>query len=625
MIELGAGAQRCKLTLVACYLFFGVLLASQATSAQAVILEMRQAQATVTVNGQTTQQLVSLPYHWDRNHPGLAGEAVFELPLEFDEIPTVPFGLYLPRLGNAYEVRLNGVLLQRNGDLQNYNGSDFAKAPRYVVIHPGLWRTRNLLLIHIRADVGRRGGLAALHLGPDEESYPLYLHDYRWRSLGSLVVVVVSGLIGGLALALWATQVNVLASNQPRRDSLYLYAGLAELCWTLGVGDALIENPPIGWMVWGIVSVFVIMVWGVCLLLFCITVVDWRRLQTAVWLRRWLMLLLVATVPAVIGALKFGHPLTITLLYATASLTSLIFIPLLIQKALRGTSQVHRLLSAVMVLNALVGLRDLYVFRLSQGYGESAGNTWIRFSSVLFGLTMLYIVVTRFRTVSAQAHDLLTNLTTRVAQKEQELAQSYQRMEQFVREQERGAERTRILRDMHDGVGAHISTAIRQLESGQAMPAEVLQTLRESLDQLKLSIDTMHLAPGDITALLANLRYRLEPRFKTSGIELQWDVDGLAPLACLDDKAMRHLQFMVFEALSNVLQHAHATCLTIEMHATPQGGARLRVIDNGCGFDAEHVKRRGLGSLRERAVAMGATLLIASEPGKTVVEIVLGG
>jgi len=58
-------------------------------------------------------------------------------------------------------------------------------------------------------------------------------------------------------------------------------------------------------------------------------------------------------------------------------------------------------------------------------------------------------------------------------------------VEQLAREQERTAERTRILRDMHDGVGAHISTAIRQLESGRATAGEVLHTLRDSLDQLQ--------------------------------------------------------------------------------------------------------------------------------------------
>jgi len=185
------------------------------------------------------------------------------------------------------------------------------------------------------------------------------------------------------------------------------------------------------------------------------------------------------------------------------------------------------------------------------------------------------------------------------------------------------AERTRILRDMHDGVGSHISTAIRQLESGRATHSEVLHTLRDALDQLKLSIDAMNLLPGDITALLANLRYRLEPRFKASDIELQWDVDLLPSLARLDDKAMRQLQFMVFEALSNVLQHAHATQLRIELRSTPQGGAQLRVIDNGCGFEPDRVARRGLSSLRERAAAIDAGLVIASKPGNTVVEVVL--
>jgi signal transduction histidine kinase len=86
---------------------------------------------------------------------------------------------------------------------------------------------------------------------------------------------------------------------------------------------------------------------------------------------------------------------------------------------------------------------------------------------------------------------------------------------------------------------------------------------------------------------------------------------------------MRHLQFLVFEALSNVLQHAHASLLRIELHGTPQGGARLRVIDNGRGFEPERVKDRGLRSLRERAAAIGARLLVESAPGNTVVEIEL--
>jgi len=259
-------------------------------------------------------------------------------------------------------------------------------------------------------------------------------------------------------------------------------------------------------------------------------------------------------------------------------------------------------LALLAVYNVVFGILFPYPVR------ELLGQDFFLISANLIGGTAGYLSERQQRRLFLQS---------------QELSRVQAHMREGELEQSRALERTRILRDMHDGVGSHISTAIRQLESKLATSAEVLQTLRDSLDQLKLSIDVIHLAPGDITALLANLRYRLEPRFKTSGIALQWDVDGLAPLPGLDDKAMRHLQFMVFEALSNVLQHAHASCLIIELHATPQGHACLRVIDNGGGFDIGHVKRRGLGSLHERAAAIGVTLRIASEPGQTVVEIVL--
>ena len=90
---------------------------------------------------------------------------------------------------------------------------------------------------------------------------------------------------------------------------------------------------------------------------------------------------------------------------------------------------------------------------------------------------------------------------------------------------------------------------------------------------------------------------------------------------------MRQLQYMLFEALSNVLQHAQARVLRIEARALLEpvpGGAQpvvVRVVDDGQGFDVSQPARKGLASMRERAQAIGATLRISSEAGRTVVEI----
>ncbi|MDP1687956.1 sensor histidine kinase [Hydrogenophaga sp.] len=580
-------------------------------------MELHEAQATVEVNGRTEQRRLSLPYHWDRNNPGRAGRATFDMVFTLPEVPRESWSLYLPRLGNAYEVWLNGALVQREGDLLQDNGSDYGQVPRLVPLPPGLLQRSNALQVRIRADMGRRGGLSTVWVGPHESVGALYARSYGWRVTGSLIVVGFSLTVGLLSMSLWATQTDLSNTVRQQRDPLYLYAGLAELFWAVRVGDALIVSPPLAWPWWGVVPVVALSVWGWSMGLFCLDVARWQHRPAGRFMAAWLLALLVASGPMAVWALGFGQPLALTAWYACLGLSFLLFGAVFLVQALRGASLPHRVVALAVLLNVVVGFRDLYVFRINPTYADSS---LMRYSSVVFGLALGYIVIERFRQVSAQARDLVNNLAARVQEKERELAGTYQQVEQLAREQERAFERTRILRDMHDGVGAHISSAIRQLQSGRASPQELLQTLRDSMDQLKLSIDALNLPPGDVTALLANLRYRLEPRFQASDIALRWAVELIEPVPSLDASGMRQLQFMVFEALSNVLQHAQATELCIEAVAAERG-VRLRIVDNGRGFDATLPWRKGLLALRERAHAIGALLSLHSEPGRTVVEI----
>jgi signal transduction histidine kinase len=71
-----------------------------------------------------------------------------------------------------------------------------------------------------------------------------------------------------------------------------------------------------------------------------------------------------------------------------------------------------------------------------------------------------------------------------------------------------------------------------------------------------------------------------------------------------------------------VLQHAQARVLRIEARMG-EAGAQLKIIDDGRGFDVRRPLRRGLASMHERAAAIGAKLSFSSQPGRTVVEIVL--
>jgi signal transduction histidine kinase len=520
-----------------------------------------QAQALLTIQAPSELNYVTLPYHWDSLHAGQAGEGSFEVAFELPGEPTEPYAVLIPHIGNRADIWLNGSLLSRLGDLPAADSGLTASSGSNHVHAPRYYT--------IAPQVLQKTNLIRIQLRADAN---------RRAGLSSLTVglqhhiaaqyatqyfwqVTLPQMVA-LVLLLVAVFSASLALTQPALRKLFALTAASCLLWALHVYAPLVEA---AWFN---------------------NLVPPQALATLGWLA----------------------------VACTAYMLHRMF----------GAQQRWALCPGAALL---VFIAYQLWTQDSSAYWKDA--RWVAVATALLALVIVVQVVHLFRAASAQAHGLLHTLERRVADKEAELSASYQKLEVLAREQERSAERTRILRDMHDGVGSHISAAIRQLQSGQATNGQVLTTLRDSLDQLKLSIDSMHLVAGDVTALLANMRYRLEPRFTSSGMAFEWDVNLLPSIERLDHSAMRQLQYMVFEALSNVLQHAQAKTLRVEAraqsHAAPAEGistvAVLRVIDDGRGFDAQAPTARGLASLRERALAIGAQLVLHSAPGRTVVEI----
>jgi two-component system, NarL family, sensor histidine kinase UhpB len=86
------------------------------------------------------------------------------------------------------------------------------------------------------------------------------------------------------------------------------------------------------------------------------------------------------------------------------------------------------------------------------------------------------------------------------------------------------------------------------------------------------------------------------------------------------------------EALTNVFRHAGATCVNVSVEPTEllssggrqnRGGALVRVRDNGSGLRADHRLGLGLTGMRERILALGGSLSVASGAGGVTVEAVV--
>ncbi|MFT4115161.1 histidine kinase [Bradyrhizobium sp.] len=86
---------------------------------------------------------------------------------------------------------------------------------------------------------------------------------------------------------------------------------------------------------------------------------------------------------------------------------------------------------------------------------------------------------------------------------------------------------------------------------------------------------------------------------------------------------------IVQEALTNVFRHAGATSVNVVIEPVEQSGrdgracARVRVSDNGRGMEAGQKLGFGLVGMRERILALGGTLNVASDKGGVTVEALI--
>ncbi len=606
------------LLLVAAALFISEIEKQDLPDRNGVVV-IRNAEAEIRARGERYRELVQLPYHWDSHHPGERGSAVFSATFDLAQTPSEPWAMQLPKVGNAFEVILNGSRLEVCGDFDEQDATDCSLVPRHLPLGSPLRAGTNHLAIAIRADRARDAGVSTIVLGPAGTIRDDAERRYNWLVVSTTTVAAFSLGVGMLSLGLWRSRAAVPDDAMRSDRGLFLYAALAELAHAAAAGASLVASPPLPWPWWGAIWKTMLGA-SICLTtLFCAETVGWGATRHGRRLRRWLAALLLAGPAMTYAALDVGTTWTLTLWYAALGSTVACFAALFVARSIRGATLEHRLLSIAIVVNVAAGLHDFYVM---QSASEYLHVTMLVYSSILFDLTLGTILILRFRAANAQVGALMRSLAGRVAQRERELGESYRQLEQLARRQERTAERSSILRDMHDGVGAHLSMALRQIESGHLTKEDLGPPLRDALDQLKLTIDNVNLPAGDVASLMGNLRYRLGSRIESSGIRLHWNVDPLTPVERLDAQAMRQLMFILFEAISNVLQHSGASELRIEAREV-DGSVQVQVVDNGVGFDVASTSESGLLNLKGRAERIGARLEIQSVPGRTRVELVI--
>ena len=197
------------------------------------------------------------------------------------------------------------------------------------------------------------------------------------------------------------------------------------------------------------------------------------------------------------------------------------------------------------------------------------------------------------------------------------------------------ATRADIARDLHDGVcqdlvGVSMAAASLRRSSGQIQDAQIQLALSMLHDDTRRVGETLrrlshdlHPATLQLIGLASALKTHCAEVEQRHGVRVQCrcdgDFGGVRPdiVVCLFRIAQ--------ESLRNAVIHGNATELQVSLERTGEH-LELAVIDDGCGFDVDAVRRTstgiGLVSMEERARAVGATVHIASGIGQGTTVLV---
>ena len=191
-------------------------------------------------------------------------------------------------------------------------------------------------------------------------------------------------------------------------------------------------------------------------------------------------------------------------------------------------------------------------------------------------------------------------------------------------------ERRAISRELHDDIGQAI-TAIK-LSAHAAMAEDDPGRRREDLEDVAATADatldklrnlSVLLRPPQLDALglEAALRWHAGSLFRHNQAELELEVPSLPrrPEREVEQACFRIAQ----EGLTNILRHAGANRIRLALSGDDTR-LRLRLTDDGRGFDPRQAGGLGLVIMRERAQSAGGSLSIHSSPGAgTRIELLL--
>jgi signal transduction histidine kinase len=532
------------------------------------------------------------------------------------------WSIYLPRFTNGVEVIVNGIEILDSRRDSSANRLDRA-TPEIAVIPASLLRDgSNQLAIRLFVWGPIPGFLDRLYVGPDDVLRPYYEQRTLFFVTLPMVFSAWQGILAVILTVMWA-----MRRHEPAYGALAAAMALGAVQAFLPTVEdqpaypqlsaTLLASAPLES---GLVVAFAILFFGR----------SWPRYA-------WLVF-----VPGVTLALVglFGNPALLREFFLLLGIPSiavhLVLLALIVARSELRRQDVPSLLlgCAVTILLTCMAHDLLQVLHIT--LDRRIFLTRLSYSAMLVaigvGLTW------RFAQALNRVDGFAAHLATQLREAEEKLKASFAREEERARAAALARERTRLMRDLHDGLGGQLVSIVALSERGDDERAPIGEAARAALKDLRLVIDAMDDIGGDLMLALGAWRERAMAQLRPHGIELDWRTGASQSLPVHPELRPWHvIQIMriLDEALTNAVKHANARRVTVSIEtlnvASGEPCGCITVEDDGKGFavaggeaaGANRKAARGLRNMQGRAARCGAALELVSGAGGTRVRLTL--
>lgn len=553
---------------------------------------------------------VALPDNWrhvpDRQNGEGLYRGIFWIPAGQKE----HWAIHVPTLSSKLFAYVNDMLI---GESLPHGAAPALDQPLPLLlpIPPSVLSSgNNELVIQLREGGITGGFLDRVMIGPDHKLRQH--HNLRWfaaTTLPQLLIVWEIFLFVGM-FALWC--------SRPREVAYGFFCGI--LAWAILNGLPLIVvDLPLPKTVWSRLT-YQADIWQACLAVpFAYHFLNQPRPAR---LHGLLILPLLVTISAWI-VYDAVFELIVLFVVLPAGLICLLWCAsiFLIGAFRDGHAGGHLVTSALIAVVAFTAHDILIIYNVI----DSHIGFLMRYSFFLVVTCISSIFIQRFIQSLNMVDDLNSSLEWRLASKEQQLKESFTAQRSDERKRDLEHERTRLMQDMHDGLGGHLVSIVSMAERQKASD-NLAATARAALDDLRMIVNSLDIDEGDLSTLLGLFRERIERQLSIADLDLDWQMDGLPDIEGLDPSSALQILRILQEAVTNIIKHADARTVRIEVEGLPASigsGVQIALIDDGRGGIDQRQGGVGLSSMRARAEAIGATLMVQSAHTGSMIRLTL--